>query len=531
MKLQSLSIIFIVIMIPIILVVSYYLNLQKSTLSMQISYDQKLIESSKEAIEAFEVNTTEWNETYSKLSDSKRRDVMASINTFITSLSNNLGISGAAKENILSYIPAIAFTLYDGYYVYAPTYTPVVETDSGGIAQYDESGNLKYKTESGTTTDVNSAKTEYKHTLTTYLPYSKRYDRKTVSHHNIIVNYTLDNYVKIYTIGTTVREKAGNLVYFSEFNINNFPDSIKYNGEIVTPEILSEKIFYEIDSNNDGELEEWAGTYTYIYDIQNEKYYFEKHEDNLNKFFRIEDGKKVYLNEETTIGEFGAKYRKVVVRIDDINIDVYQLLNGKPSEELGYEWYIDKDEDGNLDERINKMETSNYIEIKRNSQIYSIDEKDIYEKIKDISRKYDYSAMNYYIEAYEFTDFVTNKLADEIEGGDFLKISESNNPEDPNSAFASERREVIKNAVQGTLDTSVLQYIKESGQDGLKIIHLSETDWDEILRNASIITFFEGVPIGLKYYNNYAIATSTTNNEFINKDEIYFEIERRRILS
>ena len=152
-------------------------------------------------------------------------------------------------------------------------------------------------------------------------------------------------------------------------------------------------------------------------------------------------------------------------------------------------------------------------------------------KIKNISRQKDYSAMNYYIDAYEFTNWVTNELADKIKDSEFLKISDDNNPEDPNSAFSAERRKVIKDAVQGTLDTSIMQYIKVSGEDGLKIIHLSEKDWDEVLRNASMIAFFEGIPIGLKYYNNYAIATSTTNNEFVNKDEIYFSIARRPILS
>jgi len=506
MKLQNLSIIFIIIMLPIILVVSYYLNLQKSTLSMQLSYDQKLLESTKEAIEAFEVNTTEWNEVYSNLSDSKRRDVMASINTFITSLSSNLGISGVAKENLLSYVPAIAFTLYDGYYVYAPAYTPAVETDADGIAQYDTDGNLLYKTASGTTTDVNSAQKEYKHTLTTYLPYSKQYG-------DIIVDYTLDNYIKVYGKDSSgnVIERSGNLVYFQTdatgFKIDSDFENIKYNGNEITPETLEEQIILDDGSK---------GTYEYIYDIQNEKYYYDDNyvEEGVtySKFFRVVDGQKVYLSEDVSIGEFGAKFRKVVIRLSDTNIDVYQLLNGKTTDDKYNEWYVDKDNDGNLDERITENGEAN---------INGVDEEDIWEIVKDISRIKDYSAMNYYIDANEFTEWAGSL------GITSLEISADNNPENSDSPFAGERREVIKNAVQGTLDTSIMQYIKISGEDGLKIIHLSETDWDEVLRNASIIAFFEGVPIGLKYYNNYAIATSTTNNEFINKNEIYFNIERR----
>lgn len=54
-----------------------------------------------------------------------------------------------------------------------------------------------------------------------------------------------------------------------------------------------------------------------------------------------------------------------------------------------------------------------------------------------------------------------------------------------------------------------------------KLPELSETDWDQILTNTSIITFLQGVPIGLKYYNNYAIATSTSNKEYVDPNEIY----------
>jgi len=353
MKLQNLSIIFIIIMLPIILVVSYYLSLQKSTLSMQMSYDQKLLESTKEAIEAFEVNTTEWNEVYSNLSDSKRRDVTASINTFITSLSNNLGISGVAKESLLSHIPAVAFTLYDGYYVYAPTYTPVVaiytkedvekESDTIkkeeiegkiGQAKYDSAGNLLYEklTGSGTTTKVSEAKTEYKHTLTTHLPYSKKYG-------NMIVEYTLDNYVKVYgtdSLGNVI-ERSGYLLYTYSSVQDRLPDAVLFNisdGDHgvstvqVNPESIEEKIILNQDSNGDGNLD--TATYQYIYDVQNEKYYYETEEgENKDKFFRISDGEKIYLDEDVSIGEFGAKFRKVVVRLNNININVYQLLNAK----------------------------------------------------------------------------------------------------------------------------------------------------------------------------------------------------------
>ena len=120
MKLSNIAVIFIVIALPVLLILGYYISLQIDTINMQTAYNTKLLESTKEAVEAFEINTVEWNEEHSNTADSKRRDVVASINTFTTSLANNLGVAGTSKDYMMSRIPAIAYTLYDGYYIYSP---------------------------------------------------------------------------------------------------------------------------------------------------------------------------------------------------------------------------------------------------------------------------------------------------------------------------------------------------------------------------------------------------------------------------
>ena len=143
MKLQNLSVIFIIIVIPLILVVSYYISLQVDTLNMQAAYNTKLLESTKEAIDAFEINTVEWNSEFSQTADSKRRDVTASINTFISSFANNIGVGGTSKEYISAYIPAIAYTLYDGYYIYAPTDTKqTIKNEKGLGVTFSEDNSL-----------------------------------------------------------------------------------------------------------------------------------------------------------------------------------------------------------------------------------------------------------------------------------------------------------------------------------------------------------------------------------------------------
>ena len=69
----------------------------------------------------------------------------ATVNAFMTSLSNNLNISGTAKEFMENYIPAIAVTMYDGYYIYAPTYTPITKENTDGVQLfYNETTRFSY---------------------------------------------------------------------------------------------------------------------------------------------------------------------------------------------------------------------------------------------------------------------------------------------------------------------------------------------------------------------------------------------------
>ncbi len=92
--------------------------------------------------------------------------------------------------------------------------------------------------------------------------------------------------------------------------------------------------------------------------------------------------------------------------------------------------------------------------------------------------------------------------------------------ENPISDFNQERREVIKKAIVDNLNQAIISYSKNSpGEYQLPV--LSETDWDLILSNVSLVTFLQNIPIGTKYYNNYAIATSTENKDYVDPNEIY----------
>ena len=131
MNLQSVTVIFVIIFLPIILVSNFFIQKEMDTINIQNYYDTKLIDATTDAISAFELNTA--NEDLSLIPDSLRGIVEASTNVFTTTLATNLGISSASKNKILPYIPAIVFTLYDGYYIYSPTQQPKVLVNVDGV--------------------------------------------------------------------------------------------------------------------------------------------------------------------------------------------------------------------------------------------------------------------------------------------------------------------------------------------------------------------------------------------------------------
>lgn len=132
MKLQGISVIFALIVLPLILVLSYYIQLQVETINLQNEYDAKLLDSTRDAMAAFEINTA--NEDLSTVSDSLRTIIEASTNVFTNTLATNLGMSNASKSYLEPYVPALLYTLYDGYYINAPTQVPTVLTDVDGNA-------------------------------------------------------------------------------------------------------------------------------------------------------------------------------------------------------------------------------------------------------------------------------------------------------------------------------------------------------------------------------------------------------------
>ena len=174
MKVQSLAVIFAIIILPVIIILSYYIHGEIDTIATQTAYDTKLIDATHDAMAAFELNTA--NENFDSVSDALRSIIEASTNTFFNTLATNLGMSNANKSSIQSYIPAMLYTLYDGYYIYSPTRVPEILTNDKGEVDYDEYGQMQYKTKNGgySTEIDNNTFFKQDYILKSYMPYSAR---------------------------------------------------------------------------------------------------------------------------------------------------------------------------------------------------------------------------------------------------------------------------------------------------------------------------------------------------------------------
>ena len=92
MKYQNFAIIFVLLILPISIVLSYYIQTQTDTLVLQTTYQTKLNDSTYDAIAAYQMNSLN---TQKVSGESVKSYVLASVNTFFTTLATNLGMSSA----------------------------------------------------------------------------------------------------------------------------------------------------------------------------------------------------------------------------------------------------------------------------------------------------------------------------------------------------------------------------------------------------------------------------------------------------
>ena len=194
MKIQNLAVIFIIIILPISMILTSYVQNQVKTLSLQTSYDAKLTNATYDALKAFQLNTI--NSDSSDIANSKLRDIEASVNTFFNSIASNFNMVGYNQDILKEYVPALVYTMYDGYYIYSPFTNKLDDINENEVI--DSDSNTEIKSDSQILSQENSDAT-YKEGdrisgLKPYIYYSCRYVRGS---DDFVITYSLDNYITI----------------------------------------------------------------------------------------------------------------------------------------------------------------------------------------------------------------------------------------------------------------------------------------------------------------------------------------------
>lgn len=503
MKLQHLTVIFAIIFLPIILITSYYIQRQVDTISLQLSYDSSLLDATYDAMSAFEINTA--NEDLSSVADSLRSIIEASNNIFLTTLSTNLGYSNASRSFIEPYIPAILYTLYDGYYIYSPASSPVVCVDSHGQTISTDSYGVSF---TGRTINVNGQ------TIGIY-----EFDESSITYLNDSTEAQSGDQVDFTTLPDSIKSEYGQLLY--ENKDGTYSTILHSNGNdsdtlYVQDYILKSYVAYSAEYSGTSNGRDVQVTINYTLDN--------------------------YLSITGTIGD--VYYSKSGYLISN-NLINYISVGGS---NISWNSYSE-DEITNL---INS-DTEVIVSLTDGTIISNRDSSSMNGLVNEDAR----DAIEYYAKAYMFSGWVYNNLSgitesdiensglslvvddnvQDIGYGDTALISSlihdfstssnpifstAEDPEDGESVFYEHKRNVIQNSINYNLAIAMLSYSQMASMREYDMPIFSETEWDTILNNVSIVTFMQGLNCGLKYYNNYAIATSINNEITVTTNEIYY---------
>ncbi len=574
MKYQNFAVIFVLILLPIAIVLENYIQTQTDTLNLATSYQTKLADSTYDAIAAYQMNSLN---TQSVTGESVKSYVLASVNTFFTTLATNMGMSSASKNLLLPYIPAILFTTYDGYYIYSPTKTNTVATIPGGDITINEDAsdagqaittqegnivflesgkervvrgsagekevdytglqnatNAQINSKAGVTINPTQDDVNYNYMVKPFIYYSANYQS---NNYNFVASYTLDNYVTLYGEKEKINNRDIGDYVTKEFTKSGYlidTSQLKINGSLLVKGVKRNDRGYSLTSSNN-------------YDE---------------------------LIDTNTQASRNTTYFKVNVNTDDLNVtkEAYNLINYynyKESTEYSDGYYIsNRIEDSDITdsnepnlriqtgddiiEQTLEIEELIYGENGDNKYAALVND-NTYNQIQVTYKGQnivDLEAKEYYIKAYFFSEWVQNNLSDvdassfknnitddtknefayntSLEGKIFkIKGNPENNPESNTSLIAQHKRDIIKNSIQYNLNSAISTYNRSHNgvAEDYRLPVLTETDWDSVLNNVCMVSFMQGLPCGTQFFNDYAVVKSNNNNTTANIENIYFTAE------
>ena len=545
MKLQGFSIIFGLLMLPIILVLSYYLQLQVKTITLQSAYDSKLLDATYDAVQAFEINTA--NEDLSSVADSLRSIIEASNNVFFNTLATNMGLSNASKSRMQVFVPAILYTLYDGYYIYSPTEVPEVLSDnngqaivideeekdpsdpnpdshlstpgltySGGFYRYDPTSNTKQTITDSTpppedyglilyrlcdsttkipvdlyTTDINYGldggpyqvyyKTDY--VLKSYMPYAAKYNTTDPDYGTIdlTISYTLDNYL-------TVEGNIGD-VYYTKSGYYIDEDSVEV-------DTTSSRI--KIDQYNQNEAGEVIQAIKAVKTDDNP--------DNNNSMGNIRITVAVPGSTEPLVIDTGDAHMSAMESEYNSNIgtkmkidQLYSVLEYYCEAKIFSHW---------CNQYLRSIKGSDIVE-NTSSSLVATEPAGVVPLETQTTNEY----------IYTFSEFDDDG---NLEDG-YNIFTNLNDPEGDAAFFQSHKRKVMRNMIQYNLNLAMSVYsASTTAAYSYQMPVLTERDWETITTRLTVVSFMQGLKAGLKVYNGYACAYSTNNELTVIPDEIFY---------
>lgn len=433
---------------------------QIKTLNLQTSYDAKLNNATYDAVKAFQLNTI--NSDTSEIVNSKIRDIEASANTFFNSITSNFNMAGYNQDILSEYVPALVYTMYDGFYIYSKYTNTLDRNNFNEVIITDDEENSETLTGSDAVLsreeklDSTYKDDEKLSGLRPYVYYSCRY---VYNGNDFVITYSLDNYITIQG-QINVTGKGMQWVNDGGYLLENID-------KLDEDTFLYRKI--AIDKN-------------------------ETLKENL-----LIDGKK---EEYAYIKINGVKYYK-----NNNNDEWFTIMNGTKYPQKDFEGKADKTTNAGM--RYYQAAYNFTNRIKKDYNLGGL--------TADCAK--DENGMNV-VELNE-----QGERTDKLKFGNqkVFDFGNSNSSiEDPNSNFNQHRLAVIRYSIEKNLSLAIANYNDYTTViTDFQMPKLREDEWEKIVNNVSVISFLQGLNIGGKIYNGYSIITNNKNKEVVNEDSIY----------
>ena len=257
------------------------------------------------------------NSSTSDLANSKIRDIEASANSFFTTLANDFGMAGYNSEVLKTYVPALVFTMYDGFYIYSPFENTL---DDETAQNLEDNPNAEFHADEQVTG------------LKPYIFYSCRYVKPGI---DVVITYSLDNYITIQgTANGTYVNDAGYLI--NGVSVNEATKTVTYRGVTIGEE---------------GELYEYIGDRQYPYiKINGAKYYYDVY--GTDGWFQLFNGERLTNQGPFRRGNNDMAYRYYQEAAEfRTRLESYGLTSLTPADAVdsaGQPLQAVTDEDGNV---------------------------------------------------------------------------------------------------------------------------------------------------------------------------------------